>query len=628
MESRGDEYFEDMAYVKALKEYQRALEKKPNDKGIKLKIAQCYDALNNPEEVSYFSSQSVSDQDATADDVYNYAESLASTENYEKADRIYSRYASMSSGDSRVEMKKDGIDNIENYYNDSLAYRVSAASFNTEQTEFGVSILSDEVYFVSNRGKSKFFQRIDMRDESKFLDVYRLNGDDPELIDGLGKNLHEGPMTDLGDGKILITENYPEPKKNSEREKTTKLRMLIYEDGDEGWEVTGEFPFNSTAHSVGHPSFDKSTNTLYYASNSEEGKGGVDLYKVSYTDGQWGSPVNLSNLNTEGDEMFPHVNGNDLYFSSNGRGGLGGLDNYTTKTTGGPVYTMGFPVNTPKDDFGIVLREDGRTGYFSSNRDEGMGMDDIYEVVIYKLRVDARAIDGESKDLVGGNWKIVDSATGDEVSYAKNNDKAVFDALRGRNYTITTDDEYYEGSEGDFTVDTKDEMMSADVPLTKTKKPVQIPGGEGSEYIVVHNLAKPQAYKLGVHKLESINEEDLKDTDKRVVIEDVFFKFNSDEIVKGVNEIDKVIAILKGYEDVEVEITAYCDARGSDRYNKKLAEKRAQRVEKYMTDGGIEADRIRAINIGEAELYNDCKKCNEEQHQQNRRVEFSLSIVE
>ena len=45
-----------------------------------------------------------------------------------------------------------------------------------------------------------------------------------------------------------------------------------------------------------------------------------------------------------------------------------------------------------------------------------------------------------------------------------------------------------------------------------------------------------------------------------------------------------------------------------------------------MTSNGVDADRIRAVNIGEAELYNDCAKCNEEQHQQNRRVEFILKV--
>jgi outer membrane protein OmpA-like peptidoglycan-associated protein len=110
------------------------------------------------------------------------------------------------------------------------------------------------------------------------------------------------------------------------------------------------------------------------------------------------------------------------------------------------------------------------------------------------------------------------------------------------------------------------------------------------------------------------------------VIKDVYFRFDSDEIVEGVKEIDKVVAILKTYNDVAVELTAYCDARGSVRYNERLAERRAQRVEDYIVAAGIERDRIYSIDIGENKLYNNCENCTEEDHQQNRRVEFTLKV--
>lgn len=626
MMDRGDAYFESMAYTKALKEYQRALEKNPRDKEVQLKIAQCYEKLNNPEEVAYYSSQSVSHSSADANDVYEYAEALSSTENYDKADRIYARYAQMNASDSRTERKREGLDEVESLYEDSLGYKVKPASFNTDVTEFAPAFIGGDLMFVSNRGKAKFLQKVDMRDETFFLDLYKLNGSEATKVEGLNDHLHEGPMSELEDGKVIITTNYPHTKKNSLRNDPSKLRMLIYEEGAEEWEQVSEFPHNSMSYSVGHPSYDAENKVLYFASNMSGGKGGVDIYKVSYSNGDWGSPENVEAINTEGDEMFPFVQMGDLYFASNGRGGLGGLDIYKTKADGGVIYTMGFPVNTSRDDFGIVLGEDGKNGYFSSNREGGEGMDDIYEVTIYKLRLEAKPIDEETGESVGGNWTVVDTRTGDKANFSKQGDKAVFDGLRGRSYTVTTDDEYYAESSGSFTADTKEDNLSVNVPMKRTKAPVEIEGAEGSEYVVVHNLAKPQTYKLGLHKLELVNENDLTEEDKPIVIEDVFFKFNSDEIVSGVNEIDKVIAILKGYEDVEVELTAYCDARGSSRYNEKLAERRAQRVEDYMKANQINPDRISSVNIGENDLYNNCKKCNEEDHQQNRRVEFTLRI--
>ena len=59
------------------------------------------------------------------------------------------------------------------------------------------------------------------------------------------------------------------------------------------------------------------------------GMGGADIYKMSVNeDGSFGTPENLgTEINTEGQEMFPWITQeNLLFFSSDGHTGLGGLD--------------------------------------------------------------------------------------------------------------------------------------------------------------------------------------------------------------------------------------------------------------------------------------------------------------
>jgi hypothetical protein len=58
------------------------------------------------------------------------------------------------------------------------------------------------------------------------------------------------------------------------------------------------------------------------------GYGGTDIYVVEYSDGNWGTPVNMGKeINSEGNEMFPFVDpSGNLYFASDGHEGLGGLD--------------------------------------------------------------------------------------------------------------------------------------------------------------------------------------------------------------------------------------------------------------------------------------------------------------
>ncbi len=626
-EQRGDAYYEQMAYSNALEFYEKALAKDPKNKAIQLKIARCYEKLNNQEEVSYYASQSVSHSSATPDDVLAYADALSSIESYDRSTRMYSRYGQMNSDDSRVDMKKEALKDIKSFYEDSLAYMVSPVDFNSEQSDFAPAYNGEEVFFISNRGKAKLFQSINMRDGSFFLDMYKVSGDMAVKVDKISQGLHEGPMSFFeGGSKVIVTTNYPFVKKNADLGNPSTLRLVIYEKGADGWVLNSEFPHNNIEYSVGHPSFDEKTSTLYFASNKPDGKGGVDIYSSSYSGGTWGEPVNVERINTEGDDLFPFVQDGDIFFSSNGRGGLGGLDIYKTKIGGGTIYTMGYPVNTSKDDFGIVLDQSGKRGYLSSNREGGLGSDDIYEVLIYRIRIEVKVIDEKTGQPIKGNLKIVDSRTGEEVPYTMNGDKAVYDGLRGRTYVITSDQEGYAGSEAQFKADTKEEMMAVSVPMQKKEEAVEVEGAEGASVVRVDNLANPVYYRMSSKKLVRITATDLGPNDKPIVIEDVYFKFDSDVIAKGVGEIDKVVAILKAYPVLTVDITSYCDARGSVKYNERLAERRAQRVEDYMKSNGIEPDRIRAVLIGKAELYEKCDKCNEDQHQRNRRVEFTMNV--
>jgi len=76
-------------------------------------------------------------------------------------------------------------------------------------------------------------------------------------------------------------------------------------------------------------------NYIFFASNREGGYGGYDLYYSHYENGAWKEPVNFgANINTEYDEINPKTIyysnfDNDLmFFSSNRTGGKGGFDIY------------------------------------------------------------------------------------------------------------------------------------------------------------------------------------------------------------------------------------------------------------------------------------------------------------
>ncbi len=132
--------------------------------------------------------------------------------------------------------------------------------------------------------------------------------------------------------------------------------------------------------------------TLFFSSNRDGGKGGLDLYMTrKLPNGKWAQPQNISALNTEGHEDFPRLasDGTTLYFCSTGHGGLGGYDIF--KCTWNPENNsftepenIGYPLNTSYDDKVICYTEDGSHAYVSQVRPEGHGDLDIYRVTINK----------------------------------------------------------------------------------------------------------------------------------------------------------------------------------------------------------------------------------------------------
>src|SRR5690606_24613040 len=121
--------------------------------------------------------------------------------------------------------------------------------------------------------------------------------------------------------------------------------------------------------------------------------GGTDIwYSELQTDGSWGEPKNAgAAINTEGDEMFPHIaTDGTLYYSTNGLPGMGGLDIFSAKgirNQWSEVKNMGYPINSANDDFSFVIYGQEVSGYLSSNRKGGIGDDDIYSFSIAKQKI-------------------------------------------------------------------------------------------------------------------------------------------------------------------------------------------------------------------------------------------------
>jgi peptidoglycan-associated lipoprotein len=114
------------------------------------------------------------------------------------------------------------------------------------------------------------------------------------------------------------------------------------------------------------------------------------------------------------------------------------------------------------------------------------------------------------------------------------------------------------------------------------------------------------------------------DDGKAMGLETVHFAFDSfslDTPSKGVlkNNAD----ILKKNPGVKIQIEGHTDARGGVQYNIALGEKRANAVRSYLTDMGINGDRITTVSFGKEHPIDSGSS--EAAYAKNRRANFVIT---
>lgn len=135
-------------------------------------------------------------------------------------------------------------------------------------------------------------------------------------------------------------------------------------------------------------------------------------------------------------------------------------------------------------------------------------------------------------------------------------------------------------------------------------------------------LADEQArHELEIQQLEN-------ETLKIDISNEVSFDFDSAALKTAFTPtLNKVADILQRYPKTVIHVVGHTDSVGSESYNQRLSERRAQSVVDYLSSNGVAPSRLYAIGRGEMEprATNDT----EAGRQLNRRVEiFVKPIVE
>ena len=108
---------------------------------------------------------------------------------------------------------------------------------------------------------------------------------------------------------------------------------------------------------------------------------------------------------------------------------------------------------------------------------------------------------------------------------------------------------------------------------------------------------------------------------------DAYFDFDKATLKQGGKDrIDAEITKLGQVDLNSVIAIGHTDSIGSDAYNQKLSERRAQAVKDYMVSKGVAADRIQIKGMGESQPVADNKS--KEGRAKNRRVEIEFNATQ
>jgi OOP family OmpA-OmpF porin len=110
---------------------------------------------------------------------------------------------------------------------------------------------------------------------------------------------------------------------------------------------------------------------------------------------------------------------------------------------------------------------------------------------------------------------------------------------------------------------------------------------------------------------------------EKIVLRGINFDFDKYNIKsEWMPVLDEAVRILKAHPNIHIVIEGNTDAIGSEQYNQKLSERRANAVYKYFVSKGISSSRMKTVGYGE--LRPIATNATEEGRALNRRVELQV----
>ncbi|MFN4146961.1 MAG: OmpA family protein [Runella sp.] len=642
---QGVRKFDDGEYELAIKDLQAAAAQNYELARAHFLTAESYRLSNRFEQAVPFYQKAIENGAAQPDLPFHYAFALKAAGKYREAITQLENYIG-TNPTNKVFLEKANreiytLRSIELIQQKKTYYKVqNLEKLNTPGAEFSPFVKDNDLIFAASR-KSTLYKNNGLPMTGiykvKLAENYEETSGQPQLFSTsmFLEGANEANVTFTKDGKTVVFAR----GNTGKRKGTANVDLYISRFAGGQWTEPRLVPVSDSAAWDGSPAFSRDGRTLYFCSDRPGGYGGVDIYRANMdASGRFSKPVNMGKeINTPGDEMFPYV-GPDakLYFASDGHPGLGKLDIFVATRSQGviTVENLGIPINSRFDDFGLVFADDDmRYGFFSSNREGGKGDDDIYMFEDESVGLDSTQIaelenlppndprrrtigQPEAPKIV--NYYLEGTVATNEIP------SAMLDSAIVRLYDIENDSLVAQGFTrgggifGTFPLEENKEysLLFEKNGFISKREPFSM-AGRAIPQIFRKKAVFDTTFRISV-KLDRLA------LNKTFVLENIYYDLDKFNIrADAAVELDKLVQILKDNPTLKIELSSHTDSRASDAYNNKLSQNRAQAAVDYIVQNGIDKERLIAKGYGETRLIIKNAKT-EEEHQKNRRTEFTI----
>lgn len=600
---KGDKFFALGEYYDAATYYKKAYSQTPaKERPLRgqraLKMADCYRRINQTQRAIAAYNNAVRYHVADTTDLLYLGQLQLKNGSYKEAERTFLLLQDSAMQNPLVAIGLQSARKAPQWKAEAeySGYTVKKQEiFNSRRAEYSPALAgddSDQLYFSSTRNQAKG-DEVSGITGTKNADIFFSQRDDkghwskPEPIESeLNSDDDEGACTFSADFKTMyLTVCRTDPSYPRYAQIYTSQRS------DASWAKGSVLEISrDTLSTFAHPAVSPDGMWLYFVSNMPGGLGGYDIWRAELSTHGIVSVENVgAPINTPGDELFPTFRPNgDLYFSSNGHPGFGGLDIYyvdseqfrvdsvefatapgktaaansTLSTLHSPLQIEhpGWPLNSAGDDFGMTFEGLHNRGYFSSNRGDARGWDHIFSFEKHEVVQTVRG------------W--VYEKDGYELSQAQ----VYMVGNDGTNKKLSV------RGDGSFVEEIKPGVSYVFLGTCRGflnhKEELQVePVLESEEYVLQFPLASISA---------------------PVLIDNIFYDFDKATLrPESTEALDNLISLLNENPNVTIELSAHTDNRGSDAYNERLSQRRAESVVNYLIEHGIAQDRLSPVGYGE-----------------------------